>query len=342
MAASNAICWYENVGPRTFSRHCLSAATEAYGVATADVDGDDDLDIVSGEVAWYENVAGDASAWTRHLVHNYEKGVEVSVGDIDRDGDLDIAAVSMGDFTIGNYGTYSCPFLASAPVYENGGKWMGDCTGSLYWFENLCEPSADDDGGGDDVVVVDDDEVVATLPPAVAPSYEIYRIATCPDPSAAPTVVPTVSLAPTVPYCAHFANETCEDPMIVGYDYASKHACATAVQRRPECGDTFEYAESIGGCRCCDADADGDGAGDDDATRAPSVTPAPTLDADDWGIYMVSNCSDPTSAPTTSLPSPYPSYDCGEGALPAPRGRDDLQKRDVDRGNDETVTDART
>merc|ERR1711965_608645 len=84
--------------------------------------------------------------------------------------------------------------------------------------------------------------------------------------TAVPTVVPSITPVPTTPVCAHLANETCPHPMLIGYDFASEHACALVVEQLEDCGELFEYAESIGGCRCCNPNADDDDSlGGDDA-----------------------------------------------------------------------------
>jgi hypothetical protein len=98
--------------------------------------------------------------------------------------------------------------------------------------------------------------------------------------------------------------------MVLGFDYDTEHTCARDVEQRAGCGMTFEYAEDYGACRCCDYTASDDDSlglddpsgsgGDDDVTHAPSVTavPTPFVPDDAWDVFMVSNCSDPTPAPS--------------------------------------------
>ena len=73
----------------------FNGATDAI---TADLDGDGDLDVLAAakaahDIAWWENTAGDGSAWTKHFVDDHFLGaVSVQAADIDRDGDLDVVA----------------------------------------------------------------------------------------------------------------------------------------------------------------------------------------------------------------------------------------------------------
>ena len=72
----------------------------AFAVELADLDGDGDLDAVgaaagSGEVSWWENVAGDGSTWTEHTIDlAFSDAISVAVGDVDRDGRLDVVGAA--------------------------------------------------------------------------------------------------------------------------------------------------------------------------------------------------------------------------------------------------------
>jgi hypothetical protein len=71
-------------------------------VSVADLDGDGDLDALSAssygnEIAWYENTAGDASSWTKHVLSTAATNAKtVLAADIDGDGALDVVAGSFG------------------------------------------------------------------------------------------------------------------------------------------------------------------------------------------------------------------------------------------------------
>ena len=77
----------------------------ASSVFGSDIDGDGDLDIVGAardgdDITWWENTAGDGSAWTEHSVPTTVTigGVySVFAADLDHDGDTDALSASTGD-----------------------------------------------------------------------------------------------------------------------------------------------------------------------------------------------------------------------------------------------------
>ncbi|MCP3958924.1 MAG: DUF11 domain-containing protein, partial [bacterium] len=84
-------------GEAGFSPHVIDGDFEVgEAVKAADVDGDGDLDVVGvsfGDflVSWWENTAGDGSAWTERSIKTGILGAEdVDVADVDGDGDLDV------------------------------------------------------------------------------------------------------------------------------------------------------------------------------------------------------------------------------------------------------------
>lgn len=87
-------------------------------VASADLDGDGDMDIVSASgftaIAWYENNGYQASFDT-HVLRSAPdvQGIAVHVNDIDSDGDVDILAVVEADDQFGRHELY---------WYENDGS----------------------------------------------------------------------------------------------------------------------------------------------------------------------------------------------------------------------------
>jgi hypothetical protein len=102
------IAWWENTtgDGSAWTKHAVDTAFDgASGVYAADVDGDGDLDVlgaanVADDIAWWENIAGDGSAWTEHTVDAAFGGAyDVHAADVDGDGDLDVlgAAVTADD-----------------------------------------------------------------------------------------------------------------------------------------------------------------------------------------------------------------------------------------------------
>ena len=65
----------------------------------ADLDGDGDLDALSGpdgnaRLAWHENLQGDATAWTSHVITAATplQVYSIAPGDVDGDGDVDVVS----------------------------------------------------------------------------------------------------------------------------------------------------------------------------------------------------------------------------------------------------------
>jgi hypothetical protein len=143
---SDTIHWYRNTAGdgSEWIEHVVSAsANHVDSVHAIDVDGDNDLDVVSasdGEdwIAWYENTAGDGSAWTeREISTSAEGAVWVFATDMDGDNDADVVSASQSDQI----------------------AWYENSTGSgSDWIEHVISTSADNplsvfatdmDGDGD-------------------------------------------------------------------------------------------------------------------------------------------------------------------------------------------------
>ncbi len=94
------VVWYENDGSQNFTTHEFASVPfgSIRGATVADVDGDDDFDIVvsflgsgnSGSIWWYEN---DGSAnFSPHTPFPGTSLADVTAADVDGDGDLDIVS----------------------------------------------------------------------------------------------------------------------------------------------------------------------------------------------------------------------------------------------------------
>lgn len=99
--ASEQIAWYENSGAPAggpWKKHVIQHAFHgAFEAVAADLDGDQDLDVVAtgwgrpGQVAWFENHGDPKGPWTQHPVkNNWPTANQVITGDFDGDGRIDI------------------------------------------------------------------------------------------------------------------------------------------------------------------------------------------------------------------------------------------------------------
>ncbi|CAM9828727.1 unnamed protein product, partial [Ectocarpus sp. 12 AP-2014] len=107
------VTWYENTdGEATFALgvDISTTADGAIALALADLDGDDDLDVLSASVfsglAWYENSNGSGAFSLGVSLEPADPagGKDVVTADIDGDGDMDIISASFdGNHTAGNF-----------------------------------------------------------------------------------------------------------------------------------------------------------------------------------------------------------------------------------------------
>ena len=112
--SDNKIAWYENIdGTGNFGDQIL-ISTDAIGarsVYAADIDGDGDMDVVSGsgdpttgKVAWYENTDGLGNFGAENIISDSVRTINaVSVADIDGDGDMDVLSGGGANSHLGWY-----------------------------------------------------------------------------------------------------------------------------------------------------------------------------------------------------------------------------------------------
>lgn len=102
----NKIAWYQNLdGAGMFGPQQVisTAASRAYAVYAADLDGDGDLDVLSAsnlddKIAWYENTDGAGAFSSENIIStNVDAARDVITADLDGDGDQDVLAASAGD-----------------------------------------------------------------------------------------------------------------------------------------------------------------------------------------------------------------------------------------------------
>jgi hypothetical protein len=106
------VYWYENIngnGQLWVARNITTGAAGAWAAFAADVDGDGDMDALSGSItdstaAWYENVDGNGIFWTTRTITTAAPGIRtIRTADVDGDGDVDALATTDGDSTVAWY-----------------------------------------------------------------------------------------------------------------------------------------------------------------------------------------------------------------------------------------------
>ena len=105
-SGANEIAWWENTtgDGSTWTEHSVVVAFDgANSVYAADVDGDGDMDVLGAaneddDITWWENTAGDGTAWTEYTVDGaFDGAYFVYAADIDGDGDMDILGAAFHD-----------------------------------------------------------------------------------------------------------------------------------------------------------------------------------------------------------------------------------------------------
>ena len=163
------VAWYENLSvdgsPGEFAAQ-QTIATNADGatsVYAADLDGDNDLDVIStlgfeGKVVWYENLTVDGSpglfAAQQTIGTNADGAHSVYAADLDGDGDMDVLSASVYDDKIAWYENLGGP--CSPSPCNNGGVctdldpgFACDCTDTGYGGSN-CDVDVDECAEGID------------------------------------------------------------------------------------------------------------------------------------------------------------------------------------------------
>ncbi|MEE9609589.1 MAG: VCBS repeat-containing protein [Myxococcota bacterium] len=120
----DTIVWYANVARdgSSWTPHTIAAgANGASAVFAVDADGDGDVDVFSaseqgGSLDWYENTAGDGSAWTARAISSVAGARAVVVADLDGDGDVDAVSASAQDDTVGWHENVGLHRNAAFPV----------------------------------------------------------------------------------------------------------------------------------------------------------------------------------------------------------------------------------
>ncbi|MGY0393342.1 FG-GAP-like repeat-containing protein [Bizionia sp. KMM 8389] len=105
----NKVSWYENedgLGDFGIQINLTSSAGGAHSVYAEDIDGDGDMDVISGSwmddtVGWYENLNGLGSFSLRQIISSNQDGVRsVYAADLNGDGNTDVLSASIHDDTV--------------------------------------------------------------------------------------------------------------------------------------------------------------------------------------------------------------------------------------------------
>lgn len=159
----NTVYWHENTAGdgSAWSRHTIStAAGYVYSVFAADIDGDGDLDVLAAasdtdSVAWFENTAGNGSAWSPRILATSPNGPETLLAaDIDGDGDFDLALTSFYDDTVRWYRNETIHRSARFPA-------SSVITGAADGASTVVAADIDGDGDDDAVMASAGDNTVA-------------------------------------------------------------------------------------------------------------------------------------------------------------------------------------
>jgi hypothetical protein len=194
------IAWYESDlaqtaggSPPAFTRHVISVnADGATSVFAADLDGDEDCDVLSAsrnddKISWYENIGvSPASFFERVISTSANNATSVHAADVDGDGDLDVLSASFLDGEISWYenrldeeGQTGSPFLRHIITEEALGAesvFAADVDGdgdtdvlsasvvddTITWYEQELGVETNDDGEEVEVILFTAHVVSAT------------------------------------------------------------------------------------------------------------------------------------------------------------------------------------
>ncbi len=143
-ANGNEISWCENTdGQGTFGLqqiivNNISNIDLPSSVYAADIDGDNDIDIISSsindnKIAWYENTDGQGTFGAQQIISSNANQARVAIAsDFDNDGDIDVVSASWNDDKIAWYentdgqGTFGPQQVITTSADAASGVYFGD------------------------------------------------------------------------------------------------------------------------------------------------------------------------------------------------------------------------
>ncbi|NOG96878.1 MAG: T9SS type A sorting domain-containing protein [Ignavibacteriae bacterium] len=139
------LVWYENNGSQSFTEHFIQNSADRSRLASGDLDGDGDIDIVkvsvengpTAPISWFENDG--MENFTEHIISSSSTGriYVAAITDLDGDMDMDILA---GGYWFENNGSQ----IFNEKIFSEG---LG--TGNNYFSNGINYADIDDDGDMD-------------------------------------------------------------------------------------------------------------------------------------------------------------------------------------------------
>jgi hypothetical protein len=142
------VSWWENTAGdgSAWVEHLIDGSVDySRTVYAADVDGDGDIDVLGAArntayVSWWENTAGDGSAWTEHTVTAAFAANYVAAEDVDGDGDMDVlgggATINWWENTAGDGSAWTEHVVAAESGAVHATDVDGD--GDMHGRERQC------------------------------------------------------------------------------------------------------------------------------------------------------------------------------------------------------------